>query len=154
MKQAVAVVFITVAIATTGAAAADLGFGPRLGYTSSGNLDQFHFGGHVEVLRLTPNLQLIPSLEIGSGDGTLIALNGDVLYEFTELADGPWSFYGGGGPVLSRYDHGRFDSTDFALNLVAGVTHSTRADRHWFGELRLGLEDAPDLKFTVGLTFR
>lgn len=153
MKQAAVALIVTLAIAST-CTAADLGFGPRLGYTSSGSLDQVHFGGHVELVRFTPNLQLIPSLEVGSGDGTLIALNGDVVYEFTELADGPWSFYGGGGPVLTRYDHGRFESTDFALNLVAGVTRSVRADRHWFGELRLGLEDAPDLKLTIGLTFR
>lgn len=153
MKQAAVAVIVTLAIAST-SSAADLGFGPRVGYTNFGSLDQIHLGGHVELVRFTPNLQLIPSLEVGSGDGTLIALNGDVVYEFTELASGPWSFYGGGGPVLTRYDHGRFESTDFALNLVAGVTRSVRADRHWFGELRLGLEDAPDLKLTIGLTFR
>ncbi len=153
MKKAITLALLTITLAAV-ATAGNLGIGPRLGYTSSGQVDQFHFGGHVELGNLTTNLHVIPSLEIGSGDGTLIALNGDLVYEFTELASGPWGFYGGGGPVLSRFDSGRYDSTDFALNLVAGVTRSVRSDRQWFGELRLGLEDAPDLKLTVGLTFR
>ncbi|MEZ4388013.1 MAG: hypothetical protein R3D98_10655 [Candidatus Krumholzibacteriia bacterium] len=152
MKKAI--ILAALSVLASFAAAADLGFGPRLGYTSSGRVDQFHIGGHMVVSQLTPNLQVIPSLEIGSGDGTLIALNGDLVYRFTELASGPWGFYGGGGPVLTRFDSGRYESTDFALDLVAGVTHVIRADRSWFAELRLGLEDAPDLKATFGLTFR
>ena len=136
------------------AAAGDLAFGPRLGYTGSGSLDQFHVGAHVEAAHLGTNLTVLPSLEIGSGDGTLIALNGDLLYDATELATGKWGFYGGGGPVLTRYDGEGADHTDFALSLVAGLTWDIRNDRHLFGELRLGLEDAPDIKLTAGLTFR
>ncbi len=151
-KATIALAFLIVVAA--GAAAGDVAFGPRLGYTSSGSLDQVHLGGHAEVGRLGTNLVILPSLEIGSGDGTLIAVNGDVVYDFTELAVGPWGMYAGGGPVLTRYDGDGADSTDFALGIVVGGTHDIRADRHLFGEIRLGLEDAPDLKLTLGLTFR
>jgi len=152
MQKACTLVCAMVLLAGT-AAAGDLAFGPRIGYTHDSSLDQFHFGGHVVVPHLTTNLHLIPSLEIGVGDGTLTALNGDIVYEFTELASGRWSFYGGGGPVLTYYTNEGRDSTDFALSLVAGATYDLDTGRELLGELRIGLEDAPTLKLTVGLTF-
>lgn len=131
----------------------DPAYGLRLGYTSDGDLDQMHAGGHVAVVRITPNIEVVPSLEIGFGDGTLLALNGDVIYELSELAGRRWRYYAGGGPLLSRYSHGRHRSTDFALSLVVGAARELRPTRTLFGELRLGLEDAPALKLTAGLTF-
>jgi len=153
MKKATVILAVLV-LSATSVLAGDLAFGPRLGYTDSGNLSQIHFGGHAEFRNLTTNLHIIPSVELGTGDGTLLAINGDLVYEFTELASDPWGFYGGGGPVLSYFEKDGFDSTDFALNLVAGVTRTLNSNRHLFGELRVGLEDAPDLKLTVGMTFR
>lgn len=135
------------------ARADDVDFGPRLGYTHDSNLDQIHFGGQVAFRNLSSNLHVVPSLELGLGDGSLLALNGDVIWEFTELASGGWSYYAGGGPLLSRYKKDRHKSTDFALSLVAGFTRELQPDRAWFGEIRLGLEDAPVLKLTVGLFF-
>lgn len=151
MKKAI--ISLAVCLLAASVASAELGFGPRLGYTSSGSLDQFHFGGHLVLPDLGTNVHLIPSLEVGSGDGTLIALNGDLVYEFTELATGGWGLYAGGGPVITRYDGDGADQTDFALNVVIGSTFDIRSDRHLFGELRLGIEDAPDVKLTLGLTF-
>jgi hypothetical protein len=137
------------------ASAGELAFGPRVGYTHDGDrdLDQLHLGGHVVLQNLTTNLHLVTSLEVGTGDGTLVALNGDLVYEFTEMASGGWGYYAGGGPMLSRYKRNRHKSDDFALNLVVGATHQIRQDRTLFGEVRLGLEDAPALKLTLGLTF-
>jgi hypothetical protein len=152
MKKACTLLCATMLLAGT-AAANDLAFGPRIGYTHDSNLDQFHFGAHMVVQHLTTNLHVIPSLEVGVGDGTLLAVNGDLVYEFTELASGKWSFYAGGGPVLTHYTRSGFDSTDFALNLVAGTTFDVGATKELLGEVRIGLEDAPNLKLTLGLTF-
>jgi len=135
------------------ARADDVAFGPRLGYTHDTNLDQIHFGGQVAFRNISSNLHVVPSLELGLGDGSLLALNGDLVWEFTEMASGGWSYYAGGGPLLSHYKRNRHSSTDFALSLVAGFTRELKADRAWFGEVRLGLEDAPVLKLTVGLFF-
>lgn len=152
MKHAPLCLFVLICAAAS-AVAGDLTYGPRLGYTHDRSLDQFHFGAHATVWKLSANVSVVPSLELGFGDGRLLACNGDVIYEFTELASARWSYYAGGGPLLSRFTRDRRSSTDFALSLVAGVTRELRSDRLWFLELRIGLEDAPALKITTGLTF-
>lgn len=152
MKKA-CLTIIAVCLAAGAATASDWAWGPRLGYTHDTGLDQFHLGAHAVRPNLTTNLHLVPSVELGFGDGTLLAVNGDVVWEFTEMATGRWSFYAGGGPVFSHYSNDGFDSTDFALGLVAGATAESGPDRKFFGEVRLGLEDAPGLKITAGLTF-
>ena len=152
MKKAciiLAMLALTAGAATAGSPA----FGPRVGYTNDNDIDQLHFGGHVRLPDLTSNVRIVPSIELGVGDGTLLAANGDVIYEFTELATSQWSFYAGGGPTLSRFEKDGHDSTDFALSLVIGTTFDVAPAREFFGEIRIGLEDAPDMKFTVGLTF-
>ncbi len=140
-------------LAAPNALAGDLAGGLRLGYTHDQHLEQVHAGAQATVARLSPNVHIVPSLECGFGDGTLLALNGDVLYEFTELASQRWSFYAGGGPLLSRFTRSGRSSTDFALSLVVGVTRELRSGRSLLGELRLGLEDAPILKLTAGYIF-
>ncbi len=152
MKKACTILCALVLLAGT-VAANDLAYGPRIGYTHDSDLDQFHFGGYMIVQHLTTNLHVIPSLDIGVGDGTLVALNGDLVYEFTELATGSWGFYAGGGPVFTFYTRDGFDSNNIAFNLVAGTTFDVGATKELLGEFRFGLEDAPNLKFTLGLTF-
>ena len=149
----VLIVLIVLLIPIPSAAAGGPDLGLRLGYTHDSNLDQLHFGGHVTVYKLSPNVRITPSFEIGIGDGTLLALNGDVFYDFTELATKRWGYYAGGGPLLSRFSRSRRSSTDFALNLAAGVTRELKPSRTIFAEVRLGLEDAPILKITAGVNF-
>jgi len=151
MKKACSVI-VTVILLVSSSAFAGVGFGPRLGYTHDNHLDQFHFGGQV-VTNLSRNVHLIPSVELGVGDGTLFAVNGDLVYEFTELATGLWSFYAGGGPVITHYSNNGHDSTDVALALVMGSTRQWHETRQLFGEFRFGIEDAPTLKITVGVNF-
>jgi len=153
MKKITLILSALALIAMAGTATAGAAFGPRLGYTHDTNLDQFHFGGHAVFANITSNLHIIPSVEVGVGDGTLLGINGDVVYEFTELASGKWSFYAGGGPTLTYFTMDNYDSTDFALSLVAGLTFDVAETRELFAEARFGIEDAPALKLTLGMTF-
>jgi hypothetical protein len=142
-------------LAVVPVAAATTGFGPRLGYTHDSGLDQIHFGGQAWIADLFANtIVILPSLELGVGDGaTLLALNGDVVYEFTEFAKDPWGFYAGAGLALNRFDADGVGNTDFGLNLLGGATRKLGGNKVAFGEFRLGLEDSPDFKLTFGLNF-
>jgi hypothetical protein len=127
---------------------------PRIGYTSDENFDQIHIGGHVELAQPVLGLSFRPGIEVGFGDDvTFIAINGDMVYTFPELATADWSFYAGGGLALNiiKADGGG-DNEDLGLNAVGGIVKSLESGNDLFFELRLGVEDSPDVKLTLGLT--
>ncbi|MFO7652825.1 MAG: hypothetical protein R6X25_03280 [Candidatus Krumholzibacteriia bacterium] len=143
-----------VIIAGQAAAAPAIPLGARLGYTHDDGLDQFHVGGHARVAEFTRNVFLQPSVELGFGDdATLLAFNGDLFYDFTEFATSQWTFYAGGGIVLSYFERGGFDDWNFGLDLAGGAGYHVSPGTRVFGEIRIGLEDTPDLKLTAGVTF-
>ena len=110
---------------------------------------------------LFPGFQLRPGAEIGLGDDlTTFALNGDLLYRFTELETAEWGMFVGGG--LGWY-HTKWDSppgfsgddsrTDVGLTGLCGVLRKLPSGQEVSLELRIGLEDAPDFKLTAAWTF-
>lgn len=145
---AAAAVIALVAVAQPVGAA---GFGPRFGLTI--DPDQVHAGMQFHVGNLSPHVSFVPSFEVGVGDQVLgVAGNMDFLYTFGR---GPttWRPYLGGGPGIFFWDADGYDSqTDVGVNLVGGMRTRTRSGA-FFGEMRLGLMDSPDIKFTVGWMF-
>ncbi|MBU0984459.1 MAG: hypothetical protein KKA42_11350 [candidate division Zixibacteria bacterium] len=138
------------------------GIGPRLGMTV--NPDQFHFGGHIDFGDLAENLMIMPNIEIGIGDHlTTISPSFELDYRFRSDW-GAWTSYlgGGVGPVFYSYqndywhDNGHDShATELGLYMQFGVGKGSANSQsgHLFIEGKLGLVDAPDLKFTVGWTF-
>ncbi len=141
-----------VAICCSAAATAANGFGPRLGLT--GDPDQVHFGLHLPTLSLAPNFGFMASFEAGVGeDITLFSGNMDFKYVFRTRA-GSWRPYAGGGPALHFLNR---DNTDDSMEVGMGVfggMQTPTSSGAFFGEVRLGLVDSPDIKFTVGWMFR
>ena len=129
--------------------------GVRAGYTSWEGLNQFHFGGHAKLGDLFPNVALTPNLELGFGDGaTVVAVNGDLVYRFTELANAPWGPYAGGCLSFIFVDvSGAGSDTDLGLSGVVGTTYTLSGGNEVFAEVRFGIMDSPGFKFTVGYTF-
>ncbi len=123
----------------------------------SADPDQFFFGGHVESRPLIPRLTFRPNAEIGVGDDvTTVALNVEFAYWVT--TDEPWSVYFGAGPSVNLYSFdnddrpGRDDDGDVGggFNILVGAQHREGL----FTELKVGMIDSPNLKFTVGYVFR
>ena len=134
------------------------GLGPRVGF--SVDPDQIVFGGQLIIGEIAPDLTFDPSLEFGFGDDvTVIAANFDVHYHFA-LSDTDWRPYAGGGIGLNfiEFDGDAFGSddseTEVGGNLVLGAGVPTSSGNRFFGELRFGLGDIPEVKMLVGWNFK
>jgi hypothetical protein len=156
MKRSVFVLVILFIAAGAGRSDAAMPpLGVRAGYTSWESINQFHFGGHAKLGDLFPNVALTPNLELGFGDSaTVVAVNGDLVYRFTELANAPWGPYAGGCLsfiFVDRNDEG--SDTDLGLSGVVGTTYALTGGNEIFAEVRFGIMDSPGFKATVGYTF-
>ena len=135
-------------------------FGARAGFTSGP--DQIHLGAHAEVLELSPGLVFLPSVEVGLGDNqTVWALNSELAWTIDRGDWRGWRPYVGGGLgiFIVSFDQpdapvGFDDSrTDAGLSALVGVSKLLNLGHKFFAEVKVGLEDAPDVKVTAGLTF-
>lgn len=134
--------------------AGDMPLGLRAGYTSWENLGQIHMGGHAKIAEIFPNWDLIPNVELGLGDNvTLVTLNGDLVYNFTELLDKPWGFYAGGELGLNIADTERNTNTDLGISGLAGFSYDRYNGNQVIMEMKFGILDSPGFKLTFGYTF-
>ncbi len=146
-------ILLVLLTATTTLAGTPLG--PRVGYTSWDGISQMHFGVHAKLGELFPNVEMIPNLEMGFGDNfTIITLNGDLAYQFTELTTEPWGLYAGGSLSLNYLDNDIMDGDlDLGFSALLGVTRKLGNQNEILLEARLGILDSPDFKITLGYTF-
>ena len=163
---AFAVVAFALGVATTPAAAQTTTaekfeiskYGPRIGFSS--NPDQFTLGAFAGLGEIAPHLNMRPSADLGFGDHIFsFILNADLVYSFTlGSAAVP---YAGAGLGIAYYNFdvpegvtGVDDSaTKIGINLVGGLEVDLGDYKNGFAELRLGIDDLPDLKITVGIGF-
>ncbi|MCK9997343.1 MAG: hypothetical protein KAH56_13790 [Candidatus Krumholzibacteria bacterium] len=144
MRRIILLTFVLCLVASTASAGS---FGLRGGYTL--DPDQFHIGGHYDVGQIFNPIRLVPNVEIGFGDNvTLFALNADFIWDIPESA---FSVGAEVGLNISSWDSDHGDSSDSDLGL--GILGDWRFAEQWFGEVKLGLVDSPDVKLTVGYNF-
>ena len=129
------------------------GAGPRVGVTI--NPDQLHFGGHLDLGDLAPQLMVFPAIEIGVGDNlTVVAPMFDIDYRFRNDW-GSWNPYVGAGvgPVFVSAHRGGSDS-QLGLSMQGGIQRRlTSQSGFMFLEMKFKLVDYPDVKFTLGWCF-
>jgi hypothetical protein len=148
------------AFAGAGAAHAeqDLGFfgyGARAG--GSVNPDQFTIGAYAKLGKVSQMFHFRPSLDLGFGDDvfTVIA-NVDAQVDFVDVEGAYTPFLGGGLGIAYSDVNGDLpsyaDETDTAigLNLYGGLEREFSGYKHAYAELRVGIDDLPDFKFTLG----
>lgn len=136
--------------------ATGIDWGVRAGLTV--DPDQIHVGGHADLGPIAERVSLIPSAEVGFGDHlTVFALNFEAAYRF-ETNWEAWSPYAGGGLGIFFVD---YDSdtlqgdgdTEVGPSILGGIERGMSSGGRFFIETKVGLNNAPDLKFTVGWTF-
>ena len=131
------------------------GWGPRVGLTL--DPDQVHVGAHMDYGVFGPRVRFQPNIEAGFGnDLTLVAFNFEAAYRFRDRWDA-WTPYLGGGLGLNwwNYDSGpnNYSDTDLGASLLGGIERGLKNGNRFFLEVKLGLADSPDAKFTAGWTF-
>ena len=93
---------------------------------------------------LQEQLVLVPSIEAGFGDATMVAGNLDLHYQFktsSKLAP-----YLGGGVTLNWFDFDAGSETDFGGSILGGISLTPKL----YFETKVGLGDVPDWKFLLG----
>ncbi len=144
MRRIILLTFVLCLAASTASAG---GFGLRGGYTL--DPDQFHVGGHYNVGQIFEPIRLVPNVEIGFGDNhTFWALNADFIWDIPESA---FSLGAEIGLNITSWDsdHDNGSNSDIGLSILGDY----RFNEKWLGEVKLGLSDSPDVKFTVGFNF-
>ncbi len=156
MRRTLYVGIVACALVLAGTASAEAQWSAGIRAGASADPGQFFFGGHVESRPIFENLTFRPNLEVGVGDGvTTVAINVEFAY-WIPLNNQPFRLYFGGGPaaVIYSFDddgpgNGNAD-TGGGFNILVGAEHRGGL----FGELKLGLVDSPEVKVTVGFSFR
>ncbi|HET9233766.1 MAG TPA: hypothetical protein VFP10_06480 [Candidatus Eisenbacteria bacterium] len=144
------VLFLAVGLASIGAAGpafAESGIGFRGGLSL--DPDDFVVGIHFRTDPISENnLFIVPSIEAGFGDVTMLALNGDLHYVFD--VDAGVDPYIGGGVTINwfDYDDGGGSDTEVGGGVLGGILFGS--SRQMFFEVKLGLGDVPDAKLLVG----
>src|SRR5262249_59298050 len=93
------------------------GAGLHLGFTD--NPDDFLVGFHFQGARVADHLMLVPSVEGGFGDVTMIAGNADLHYLFP--ASSQVRPYLGGGFTVNWFDLGGGSQTDVGGSVPAPI---------------------------------
>jgi len=131
------------------------GWGPRVGLSSGP--DAVHFGAHLDYGNFAEHVRFQPNFELGLRENEkLFALNAEAAYRFQSRWE-VWSPYLGGGigANIKSHDRGnRSDTrTDLGINLLGGIEKGLSRGDRFFLEIKLSLNDDPDVKFTAGWTF-
>ncbi|MFH2051975.1 MAG: hypothetical protein ABIK96_05860 [bacterium] len=131
------------------------GWGPRVGL--SFDPDAVHFGAHLDYGNFAEHVRFQPNFEFGiNGDDKLLALNAEAAYRFQSRWDVWTPYLGGGiGVNIKSHDRGNGDDseTDLGLNVLGGIEKGLASGDRFFLELKLSLNDQPDVKVTAGWTF-
>jgi len=145
MKRLTLLVLTAMLIAGTAQAAQ---YGMRAGMSLSP--DQFVVGGQADLGTGIGATRLVPNVELGFGnDLTMVALNGDLIYDFAETA---WSLGGELGLNIADHSNGG-SSTDLGLSVLGNYRLGLASGKTLVLEAKLGLVDSADFKFTVGWNF-
>ncbi|HET9887753.1 MAG TPA: hypothetical protein VFR10_09580, partial [bacterium] len=89
----------------------------------------------------------------------LFTVAGNIDGQFDFAMEGPYTPFAGGGLGIIYYDadsdQGYSDDSDteIGVNLYGGVERDFGSYKRGYVEVRVGIDDLPDLKFTFGFGF-
>lgn len=141
MKQWTRTGLFVLAILATATTSALAGIGLQAGM--SVDPDDFLIGLRFRSHPLGESFYLVPNVDAGFGDITMIAGNLDAHYHFKTSSK--LQPYLGGGASLVWYDFDGGSNTEFGGSVLGGIMLSPKLGL----EAKLGLGDVPDWKFLL-----
>lgn len=118
--------------------------GPGIHLGASIDPDDFLIGVRFKSKPLAENFFIVPNVEVGFGDITMVSGNLDGRFQLK--TDSQYAPYLGAGLTLVWYDFDGGSDTEFGGSILGGI----QLNEKWFFETKLGLGDVPDWKFMVG----
>jgi hypothetical protein len=118
--------------------------GPGIHLGASVNPDDFLIGLRFQSKPLAEYVTVVPNVEFGFGDVTMIAGNLDAHFNLKTSSE--YKPYVGGGITLNWFDFDGGSDTEFGGSILGGIQLNSK----WFFETKVGLGDVPDWKFIVG----
>jgi hypothetical protein len=136
-----------VSIVSIMSAAPAFAAGPQAYAGFSIDPDDFLLGIRYKGFPLTPEVQIVPSGEVGFGDFTMVAGNVDIHWALpVESSLAP---YLGGGITVNWFDFDGGSDTEVGGGILGGIHFAEK----YFTEAKVGLGDVPDFKMYVGMGF-
>ena len=119
--------------------------GPGIHLGASVDPDDFLIGVRFKSHPIEEYFTIVPNVEVGFGDITMIAGNLDGHYNFKTSSE--YKPYIGAGFTINWFDPDEGDSnTEVGGSILGGIQLNSK----WFFETKIGLGDVPDWKFIVG----
>jgi len=132
---------LILAILATATTSAMAGVGLQAGLSLKP--DNFLVGLHFKGRPLGEAIYVIPSVEAGFGDATMLAGNLDAHYQFKTSSD--LAPYAGAGITLNWFDFDGGSTTEFGGSILGGIMLTPKIGL----EAKYGLGDVPDWKFNA-----
>lgn len=139
MKRCIRTSLCTIALVFLACSSALAGLGLQAGLSL--DPDDFIAGLNWTLDPLAKGLYLVPSVEVGFGDITMLAGNLDLHYRFqtnSKLAP-----YAGGGVTVNYFDFDGGSDTEVGGSILGGLLITPQIGL----EGKVGLGDVPDFKF-------
>jgi hypothetical protein len=138
MRFSALALFLVASVATPALAGVGLHAGLSL------DPDDFIIGARFRSHPLEERIFVVPSIEFGFGDATMIAGNLDGHYAFQSSSK--YAPYAGAGITLNWFDTDGGSDTEFGGSILGGI----QVNEKFYFETKLGLGDVPDWKFVLG----
>lgn len=129
-------------IMATAATPAFAGLGFHAGATI--DPDNFLLGLRFKSHPVEESIYIVPNVEVGFGDVTMIGGLVDGQYHFKTSSK--YAPYAGLGFMVAWYDFDGGSNTEVGGNILGGIMLNEK----WFFETKVGLGDVPDWHFIVG----
>jgi len=127
-------------------------WGPHIGFSSTPS--DVVVGGHLEMGNIAPQVDFVPSVDVGLGNDTFMSVCGDFRYRI-QVPNATWQPYAGAGVALHLFSSGSSQSnkTEGGGELLVGADVPTKTGNRFFVEGKFGIGDGPSFKALAGWCF-